>query len=36
VDEMLKGGTERARKLCADELAKDYYLTGCPVWSKRY
>lgn len=36
VDELLKGGTERARKLCADQLAKDYYLAGCPVWSKRY
>jgi glyoxylase-like metal-dependent hydrolase (beta-lactamase superfamily II) len=36
VDDLLKGGTERARKLCADELAKDYYLAGCPVWSKRY
>jgi glyoxylase-like metal-dependent hydrolase (beta-lactamase superfamily II) len=36
VDELLKGGTDRARKLCADELTKSYYLTGCPVWSKRY
>lgn len=36
VDELLKGGTERARKLCADELAKGVYLAGCPVWSKRY
>ena len=36
VDELLKGGTERARKLCADELAKGTYLAGCPVWSKRY
>jgi glyoxylase-like metal-dependent hydrolase (beta-lactamase superfamily II) len=36
VDELLKGGTERARQLCADQLAKGYYLTGCPVWSKRY
>jgi len=36
VDDLLKGGTERARKLCADHLAKGYYLTGCPVWSKRY
>jgi glyoxylase-like metal-dependent hydrolase (beta-lactamase superfamily II) len=36
VDQLLKEGTERARKLCADELAKSYYLTGCPVWSKRY
>jgi glyoxylase-like metal-dependent hydrolase (beta-lactamase superfamily II) len=36
VDELLKGGTERARMLCADELAKGFYLAGCPVWSKRY
>ncbi len=36
VDELLKGGTERARQLCADQLAKGFYLTGCPVWSKRY
>jgi glyoxylase-like metal-dependent hydrolase (beta-lactamase superfamily II) len=36
VDDLLKGGTERARKLCADELAKGFYLAGCPVWSKRY
>ena len=34
--DLLKEGTERARKLCADELAKDFYLAGCPVWSKRY
>jgi|SRR5579871_81304 len=36
VDEHLKGGTERARKLCADQLAKGFYLAGCPVWSRRY
>jgi glyoxylase-like metal-dependent hydrolase (beta-lactamase superfamily II) len=36
VDDLLKEGTERARKLCADELAKGYYLAGCPIWSKRY
>lgn len=36
VDELLKGGTDRARQLCADQLAKGYYLAGCPVWSKRY
>ncbi len=36
VDELEKGATARARKLCADFLAKDYYLAGCPVWSKRY
>jgi hypothetical protein len=33
VDAMLKGGGDRARQLCAAELAKDYYLTGCPLWS---
>ena len=36
VDQLLKGGTERARQLCTDEMAKGYYLTGCPVWSRRY
>lgn len=36
VDELLRGGTQRARKLCADELAKGYYLAGCPLWSRRY
>lgn len=36
VDELLKGGTERARQLCAAELAKGFYLAGCPVWSRRY
>jgi hypothetical protein len=36
VDELLRGGTERAGQMCADWLAKGYYLAGCPVWSKRY
>jgi glyoxylase-like metal-dependent hydrolase (beta-lactamase superfamily II) len=36
VDQLLQGGTDRARKLCAEQLAKGYYLAGCPVWSKRY
>jgi hypothetical protein len=36
IDDMLKGGTDRARQLCADEQAKGFYLAGCPVWSKRY
>jgi hypothetical protein len=36
LDALVKGGTDRARKLCADELSKGYYLAGCPVWSKRY
>jgi glyoxylase-like metal-dependent hydrolase (beta-lactamase superfamily II) len=36
VDELIKGGTERARQRCAAELAKGNYFAGCPVWSKRY
>ena len=36
VDELIKGGTERARERCASELAKGNYFAGCPVWSKRY
>jgi len=36
VDELLKGGTQRARERCASELAKGNYFPGCPVWSKRY
>jgi glyoxylase-like metal-dependent hydrolase (beta-lactamase superfamily II) len=36
VDELIKGGTERARERCASELAKGNYFPGCPVWSKRY
>ena len=36
VDALLKGGTQRARQLCADEQAKGYDLAGCPVWSRRY
>jgi glyoxylase-like metal-dependent hydrolase (beta-lactamase superfamily II) len=36
VEDLIKGGTDRARKLCADQLAKGFYLAGCPVWSKRY
>jgi glyoxylase-like metal-dependent hydrolase (beta-lactamase superfamily II) len=36
VDELVKGGTERARERCASELAKGNYFPGCPVWSKRY
>ena len=35
-DELIKGGTERARQRCASELAKGNYFAGCPVWSKRY
>jgi hypothetical protein len=36
VDELIKGGTDRARERCASELAKGYYFPSCPVWSKRY
>jgi glyoxylase-like metal-dependent hydrolase (beta-lactamase superfamily II) len=36
VDELIKGGTQRARERCASELAKGNYFAGCPVWSKRY
>ena len=36
VDELIKGGTQRARQRCAEELAKGTYFAGCPVWSKRY
>jgi phosphoribosyl 1,2-cyclic phosphodiesterase len=36
VEELIKGGTERARERCASELAKGNYFAGCPVWSKRY
>lgn len=36
VDELIKGGTQRARERCASELARGNYFAGCPVWSKRY
>ena len=36
VDELVKGGTERARERCASELQKGNYFAGCPVWSNRY
>jgi glyoxylase-like metal-dependent hydrolase (beta-lactamase superfamily II) len=36
LDELVKGGVDRARQLCTDQLAKGVYLVGCPVWSKRY
>jgi len=36
VDELIKGGTQRARERCATELEKGNYFPGCPVWSKRY
>jgi glyoxylase-like metal-dependent hydrolase (beta-lactamase superfamily II) len=36
VDELIKAGTDRARKLCADQLANGTWMAGCPVRSKRY
>lgn len=36
VEELIKGGTQRARARCDSELAKGNYFPGCPVWSKRY
>jgi len=36
VDELIKGGTQRARERCATELERGNYFPGCPVWSKRY
>jgi len=35
-EELLKGGTERARQHCAEELAKGNYWPGCPIQSKYY
>jgi len=35
-EELLKGGVERARKNCADQLAKGVYHPGCPIQSKYY
>jgi glyoxylase-like metal-dependent hydrolase (beta-lactamase superfamily II) len=35
-DELLKGGTERARQHCADQQAKGNYWPGCPIQSKHY
>jgi hypothetical protein len=36
VDELIKSGTDRARKLCAEQLASGTYMAGCPVRSRRY
>jgi glyoxylase-like metal-dependent hydrolase (beta-lactamase superfamily II) len=36
VEDLLKGGTERAREHCAAEQAKGNYHPGCPVQSKYY
>jgi glyoxylase-like metal-dependent hydrolase (beta-lactamase superfamily II) len=35
-EDLLKGGTERARQHCAAEAAKGNYHPGCPVQSKYY
>jgi glyoxylase-like metal-dependent hydrolase (beta-lactamase superfamily II) len=35
-EDLLKGGTERARQHCAAEIAKANYHPGCPVQSKYY
>jgi glyoxylase-like metal-dependent hydrolase (beta-lactamase superfamily II) len=36
VIEMIKGGVQRARQRCADELAKNNYFPGCPIQSTRF
>jgi glyoxylase-like metal-dependent hydrolase (beta-lactamase superfamily II) len=36
LDELIRGGTQRARERCHTELEKGNYFPGCPVWSKRY
>jgi glyoxylase-like metal-dependent hydrolase (beta-lactamase superfamily II) len=36
VEDLLKGGTERAREHCKAELAKGNFHPGCPVQSKYY
>ena len=36
VEELIKGGTQRARERCSTELEKGNYFPGCPVWSNRY
>jgi glyoxylase-like metal-dependent hydrolase (beta-lactamase superfamily II) len=35
-EELLKGGTQRAREHCAEQLAKGNYWPGCPIQSKYY
>jgi glyoxylase-like metal-dependent hydrolase (beta-lactamase superfamily II) len=35
-EELLAGGTKRAREHCADYLAKGNYAPGCPIQSKYY
>jgi hypothetical protein len=36
VEDNLQGGIDRARKHCADEVAKGNYHPGCPIQSKYY
>ena len=36
VEDLLKGGIERAKKHCAEEEAKGNYHPGCPIQSKYY
>jgi glyoxylase-like metal-dependent hydrolase (beta-lactamase superfamily II) len=36
IEDLIRGGTKRARERCESELAKGNYFPGCPVWSKRY
>jgi glyoxylase-like metal-dependent hydrolase (beta-lactamase superfamily II) len=36
VIEMIRGGVQRARQRCADELAKGNYFAGCPIQSTRF
>jgi glyoxylase-like metal-dependent hydrolase (beta-lactamase superfamily II) len=36
IDALIKGGADRARERCAQELAKGNYFAGCPVHSRRY
>lgn len=36
VNELVAGGVERARAMCAKQFAKGNYFAGCPVFSDRY
>jgi len=36
VEDLLKGGIDRARKHCAEEVGKGNYHPGCPIQSKYY
>ena len=35
-DQLVRGGTERARQRCTSELSKGNYFPGCLIWSTRY